>query len=119
MLKNTLKITREGASVVLEGFEPEEVKPDFNQEKQTEVIGDGDALKGNSGLKNKGVGVGRMTGDTSECLLAEEVETTEERPLTFNALFCIIERCPDEKFTEGKVLYYGKQSCTSVFAKTW
>lgn len=42
-MKNNLKITREGASVVLEGFELEEVKPDFNKEKQTEVIGYGDA----------------------------------------------------------------------------
>lgn len=73
--------------MVLEGFELEEVKPDFNKEKQTEVIGYGDALNDRSELKNKGGGVGMMTRDINECLLAEEVETTEELPLTFNTLF--------------------------------
>lgn len=73
--------------MVLEGFELEEVKPDFKKEKQTEVIGCSDALKDKSGLKNKGGGVGMMTRDTNKCLLAEEVEITEELPLTFNTLF--------------------------------
>lgn len=108
MLKNNLKITREGASVVLEGFELEEVKPDFNKEKQTEVIGYGDALNDRSELKNKGGGVGMMTRDINECLLAEEVETTEELPLTFNTLF-FLARCSDKTFTERKGLYYGQQ----------